>query len=71
MPLSPPVSSTHWKAPLQAIWAKASVSMAAYTPERRTQNQPNTAPASPASSGAASSPSSIGAAKCFRSKAAP
>ena len=50
--MSPPVSSTHWKAIDQGICAKASVSIARYTPDSRTQNQPKTHAASPARNGA-------------------
>jgi hypothetical protein len=71
MPLSPPVSSTHWNATDQAICANASVSIARYTPDSRTQNQPNTAPASPARNGANSIPAAMGAASHLAASAAP
>ena len=39
-PLLPPVSASHWNTTAQVICANASVSMARYTPESRTLNQP-------------------------------
>lgn len=56
MPLSPPVTATHWNAAAQTICAKTRVSMAGYTPDSRTTNAPNSAAAKPATSGASSSP---------------
>ena len=70
-PFDPPVSASHWNTKAQTICAKASVSIARYTPESRTANQPNSnAPAS-ATSGAATSARPIGTASHFTSSAAP
>ena len=44
----------------QTICANASVSIARYTPDSRTQNQPNTSAPAAAASGAASRAASIG-----------
>ena len=70
MPLSPPVKSYHWKTTDQAIWAKAKLSMARYTPDRRTQNQPKTSAPRPATMGAASKAASMGAPRCLTASAA-
>ena len=70
-PLSPPVSSTHWKEVAQAICATASDSMARYTPERRTQSQPARRPASTATKGAARRQAPMGHCSAFKASAAP
>ena len=51
-PFEPPVTASHWNAIDQTICANASVSIARYTPDRRTQNQPNTIAATSAATGA-------------------
>ena len=68
MPLSPPVQADV-KATDQTIWAKASVSMARYTPDKRMQNQPNRTATAAAASGAAARLTGIGEAACFTSSA--
>src|SRR4051812_22129931 len=60
-PLEPPVTASHWYATDHTICAKASDSMARYTPESRTQNQPNTSAPASATSGAMASAAGIGA----------
>ena len=70
-PLLPPVNSSHWKHTDHTICANASVSMARYTPDRRTQNQPKSRAPAAATSGATSSDTSIGRWKRSTSSAAP
>ena len=70
-PLLPPVSASHWNTTDQTICAKASVSIARYTPESRTQNQPKTKAPSAASSGASRSEASIGRPSALKQSAAP
>ena len=60
-PLLPPVTASHWKAMDHTICAKASVSIARYTPARRTQNQPKTSAATNAPTGASANATGIGA----------
>ena len=58
MPFEPPVTSSHCIAIDHVIWAKLNVSIAMYTPESRTHNQPNnTAPANATGPASASAPS--------------
>ena len=60
MPLSPPVTATHWNATDQTICANANVSIAKYTPDNCTAKKPNTAAPSSPSSGPSSSETIIG-----------
>ena len=59
-PFEPPVTVSHWYAIDQTICANASVSIARYTPDRRTQNQPKTMAATSAAIGAPTSATGIG-----------
>ena len=70
-PLLPPVNASHWNTTDQTICANASVSIARYTPDSRTQNQPNTSAPSAATNGASASDSSIGRCAARSSSAAP
>ena len=70
-PFEPPVKSSHWNTTDQAICAKASVSIARYTPDRRTQNQPKTSAPKAASQGASASAASIGKPPLCTSRPAP
>jgi hypothetical protein len=51
-PFEPPVTASHWNAIDQTICANASVSMARYTPDKRTQNHPNSSAATNPPTGA-------------------
>ena len=70
-PFEPPVSASHWNTIAHTICAKASVSMARYTPESRTENQPKSAAPTAATSGAAAIAASIGNPASFSSSPAP
>ena len=70
-PLLPPVKLSHWKVTAQVIWANAKVSMARYTPDKRTANQPNTKAPKAATKGATNNDTSIDKPKARTSSAAP
>ena len=71
MPLSPPVTATHCVATDHRICARASVSIAAYTPCARRTNQPAASAATAATSGPTSRLATNGSAANFIASAAP
>ena len=70
-PFEPPVRASHWNTIAHTICAKASVSIARYTPESRTANQPKIAAASAATSGAAAIAPTMGKPASLKSSPAP